>query len=216
MKVQRPNIHEQLRSDITILTRGAAVLERRVEWAADADLTGVVREFGSTLLRELDYTTEAYNTRRLDRVLAKIDGVHVPAVEPDLSSSRVLTLEFIDGVKSTDTPDIDAAGLDRDELARNFVRGAVQMVMIDGFFHADPHPGNVVVELANGRLTFLDAGMVGRARPAQADQVRPLPARLSRQERLGARVVRSARSASPSANRTRAPTSESSNDASVR
>ncbi len=162
VKVQRPNIHEQLRSDITILTRGAAVLERRVEWAADADLTGVVREFGSTLLRELDYTTEAYNTRRLGRVLAKIDGVHVPAVEPDLSSSRVLTLEFIDGVKSTDTPDIDAAGLDREELARNFVRGAVQMVMIDGFFHADPHPGNVVVELASGRLTFLDAGMVGQ------------------------------------------------------
>ncbi len=162
VKVQRPNIHEQLRSDITILTRGAAVLERRVEWAADADLTGVVREFGSTLLRELDYTIEAYNTRRLERVLAKIDGVHVPAVEPALSSDRVLTLEFIDGVKSTDTPDIDAAGLDRQELARNFVRGAVQMVMIDGFFHADPHPGNVVVELASGRLTFLDAGMVGQ------------------------------------------------------
>ena len=121
-----------------------------------------MREFGSTLLRELDYTIEAYNTRRLERVLAKIDGVHVPAVEPALSSGRVLTLEFIDGVKSTDTPDIDAAGLDRQELARNFVRGAVQMVMIDGFFHADPHPGNVVVELASGRLTFLDAGMVGQ------------------------------------------------------
>ena len=81
VKVQRPNIHEQLRSDIKILTRGAAVLERRVDWAADADLTGVVREFGSTLLRELDYTIEAYNTRRLERVLAKIDGVHVPAVD---------------------------------------------------------------------------------------------------------------------------------------
>ena len=74
----------------------------------------------------------------------------------------MLTLEFIEGVKSTDTRDMDAAGLDRQELARNLVRGAVQMVMIDGFFHADPHPGNVVVELASGRLTFLDAGMVGQ------------------------------------------------------
>jgi ubiquinone biosynthesis protein len=74
----------------------------------------------------------------------------------------VLTLEFIDGVKSTDTRDMDAAGLDRQELARNLVRGAVQMILIDGFFHADPHPGNVVVELASGRLTFLDAGMVGQ------------------------------------------------------
>jgi ubiquinone biosynthesis protein len=162
VKVQRPNIHAQLRSDIKIMTRGATLLERRVDWAAGADLRGVVREFGSTLLRELDYTIEAYNTRRLERVLAKIDGVHVPAVEPALSSGRVLTLEFIDGVKSTDTRDMDAAGLDRQELARNLVRGAVQMILIDGFFHADPHPGNVVVELASGRLTFLDAGMVGQ------------------------------------------------------
>jgi ubiquinone biosynthesis protein len=162
VKVQRPNIHEQLRSDITILERGAAVLERRAEWAADADLTGVVREFGSTLLRELDYTFEAYNGRRLARVLAPIDGVHVPEIEQELSSDRVLTLEFIEGVKSTNTSEIDAAGLDRRELARNFVRGAVQMVMIDGFFHADPHPGNIVVDLSSGRLTFLDTGMVGQ------------------------------------------------------
>src|SRR6185503_20240681 len=103
VKVQRPNIHEQLRSDIKILMRGSAVLERRAEWAADEDLTGVVAEFGSTLLRELDYTVEAYNARRLERVLAGIERVHVPAVEPTLSSDRVLTLEFIEGVKSTDT-----------------------------------------------------------------------------------------------------------------
>src|SRR5207248_533303 len=81
-----------------------------------------VREFGSTLLRELDYTIEAYNARRLARVLAPIDGVHVPAVEPTLSSDRVLTLEFVEGVKSTDAAAIDAAGLDREELARSLVR----------------------------------------------------------------------------------------------
>jgi ubiquinone biosynthesis protein len=162
VKVQRPNIHAQLQSDIKILKRGAAFLERRVEWAEDAGLTGVVDEFGTTLLRELDYTIEAYNARRLARVLASIDGVHVPTVETELSSDRVLTLEFIDGVKSTDIAAIDAAGIDRQELAKNFVRGAVQMVMIDGFFHADPHPGNIVVELASGRLTLLDTGMVGQ------------------------------------------------------
>ncbi|HEY2372920.1 MAG TPA: AarF/UbiB family protein [Gaiellaceae bacterium] len=161
VKVQRPNIHEQLRSDITILTRAAAVLERRAEWAADADLTGVVHEFGSTLLRELDYTIEAYNTRRLAHVLEGIDGVHVPWIEQTLSTDRVLTLEFVEGVKSTQTSVIDAAGIDRKEIVRNFVRGAVQMLMIDGFFHADPHPGNVVVEIPGGQMTFLDAGMIG-------------------------------------------------------
>jgi ubiquinone biosynthesis protein len=137
------------------------VLERRVGWAADNGLTAVVREFGTTLLRELDYNVEAYNTRRLERVLAPIEGVHVPTVDSSLSSNRVLTLEFIEGVRSTDARDIDVAGLDRRELARNFVRGAVQMVMIHGFFHADPHPGNILVDLSSGRLTFLDCGMVG-------------------------------------------------------
>src|SRR5436190_45951 len=132
VKVQRPRIHEQLRADIRILTHAAAFAERRIQWAEDADLTGVVRDFGSTLLRELDYTVEAYNARRLERVLSKVDGVHVPAVDPPLSSNRVLTLEFIDGVKSTNTEAIDGAGLDRRDLARNLVRGAVQMVMIDG------------------------------------------------------------------------------------
>ncbi len=117
VKVQRPKIHEQLRSDIRILGRGsAALLERRDAWAADADLVGVVREFGGTLLRELDYTIEAYNTERLERVLAPIDGVHVPAVEPTaLVRPRVLTSSSSTASKSTDRPlQIDAAGLDRE------------------------------------------------------------------------------------------------------
>ena len=78
MKVQRPNIHEQLQSDIRILTRGAAWLERRLAWARDGDLKGMVREFGSTLVRELDYTIEAYNARRLERVLAPIEACTSP------------------------------------------------------------------------------------------------------------------------------------------
>jgi ubiquinone biosynthesis protein len=161
VKVQRPNIHEQLRSDVRILMRAAALLERRVAWAEDVDLAGVIHEFGTSLLRELDYTIEAYNARRLERVLEPIGGLHVPSVEPACSSDRVLTLEFIDGVKPTDTDAIDAAGLDRRELVERMVRGAIKMVLIDGFFHGDPHPGNVAVELDTGRLTLMDTGMVG-------------------------------------------------------
>jgi ubiquinone biosynthesis protein len=161
VKVQRPDIHEQLRSDVRILMRAAAVLERRAAWAEDVDLVGVIREFGTTLLRELDYGIEAYNARRLARVLEPIEGLHVPDVTASLSADRVLTLEFIEGVKPTDTAAIDAAGLDREELARTLVRGAVKMLLIDGFFHGDPHPGNVVVETATGRMTLLDTGMVG-------------------------------------------------------
>lgn len=161
VKIQRPGIHGQLRSDVRILVRMSQAMERRTRWAEDMDLAGIVLEFGTTLLRELDYKIEAYNARRLSRVLEPIDGVRVPNIVYELSSSGVLTLEFIDGVKSTDSAAIDAAGLDREILADRIVRAAVKMLMIDGFFHGDPHPGNVFVDLRNGDMVMLDTGMVG-------------------------------------------------------
>jgi ubiquinone biosynthesis protein len=161
VKIQRPGIHAQLRSDVRILVRMSQAMERRIRWAEDMDLAGIVLEFGTTLLRELDYKIEAYNARRLTRVLDPIEGIRVPEVIYDLSSSGVLTLEFIHGVKSTDAAAIDAAGLDREILADRVVRAAVKMLMIDGFFHGDPHPGNVFVDLDNGDMVMLDTGMVG-------------------------------------------------------
>ena len=161
VKVQRPDIHAQLRSDVRILARMSQAMERRTRWAEDMDLSGIVLEFGTTLLRELDYKIEAYNARRLTRVLEPIEGIRVPEVIYELSSSGVLTLEFINGVKSTDTAAIDAAGLDRELLADRVVQAAVKMLMVDGFFHGDPHPGNVFVDLDNGDMVMLDTGMVG-------------------------------------------------------
>lgn len=161
VKIQRPGIHTQLRSDVRILVRMSQAMERRMRWAEDMDLAGIVLEFGTTLLRELDYRVEAYNARRLTAVLEPIDGIRVPEVMYDLSSSGVLTLEFIHGVKSTDASAIDAAGFDRAALADHVVRGAVKMLLIDGFFHGDPHPGNVFVDLDSGDMVMLDTGMVG-------------------------------------------------------
>jgi ubiquinone biosynthesis protein len=161
VKIQRPGIHAQLRSDVRILVRMSQAMERRVRRAEDMDLSGIVLEFGTTLLRELDYKIEAYNARRLTQVLDSVEGIRVPEVVYDLSSSGVLTLEFIRGVKSTDAAAIDAAGLDREQLADRVVSAAVKMLMIDGFFHGDPHPGNVFVDLDNGDIVMLDTGMVG-------------------------------------------------------
>ncbi|MGI9643230.1 MAG: AarF/UbiB family protein [Acidimicrobiia bacterium] len=161
VKIQRPQIHAQLRSDVRILVRMSQALERRTRWAEEMDLAGIVLEFGTTLLRELDYKVEAYNARRLTQVLDPIDGIRVPDVVYELSSSGVLTLEFIRGVKSTDAAAIDAAGLDREVLANRVVMAAVKMLLIDGFFHGDPHPGNVFVDLDNGDMVMLDTGMVG-------------------------------------------------------
>jgi ubiquinone biosynthesis protein len=161
VKIQRPDIEMQLRADVDILRRGGGILERRTIWARQVGLAGVLDEFGSNLIRELDYSAEAFNARRLARNLASIEGVHIPEVERRLSARRVMTMEYIDGVKVSDVDQILAAGLDPEQLVERALRAAIKMLLVDGFFHADPHPGNVLVQLDTGRLVFLDAGMVG-------------------------------------------------------
>lgn len=161
IKVQRPHIYNQMKADIGIMQNAARVITTRSELARSIDLVGMLEEFGSSVLRELDYNGETYNALRLTQNLAGIPKARVPYVYTELSTSKVLTLEFIQGVKINNMTAIDAAGLDRKELARTALRAIIKMLMIDGFFHADPHPGNVLVNLQTGVITFIDTGMVG-------------------------------------------------------
>lgn len=167
VKVQRPNIYNQMKADIGIMQNAARVISARSEDARSIDLAGMLEEFGSSVLRELDYTGETYNALRLNQNLAGIPSARVPYIYTELSTSKVLTLEFIQGVKINNVAAINAAGIDRRELARTALRAEIKMLMIDGFFHADPHPGNVLVNLTNGDITFIDTGMVGELDLAQ-------------------------------------------------
>jgi ubiquinone biosynthesis protein len=161
VKVQRPNIRNQMKADVGIMRNASRVLSNRFQALRAIDLGGMVDEFGSNAIRELDYTGEAYNAFRLTQNMAGIPGVRIPKVYPDLSTDKVLTLEFIRGVKISNLDAIDQAGLDREMLAKNALRAIVKQLLIDGFFHADPHPGNVLVELRTGDIVFIDTGMVG-------------------------------------------------------
>jgi ubiquinone biosynthesis protein len=161
VKVQRPNIESQVRADLRILRNAAAFAERRSAVARDSGAEAIIAEFGGALILELDYRLEAYNARRLARNLEPLEGVAVPEVIRELSRQRVLTMEFVDGVEANDRDAIIAAGLDPEQIADNAVRAAIKMIMLDGFFHADPHPGNVLVNVKTGVLTFIDTGMVG-------------------------------------------------------
>jgi ubiquinone biosynthesis protein len=161
VKVQRPNIDTQMKADIGIMQNAARVFSGRSEYASSIDLEGMLEQFGSSVLEELDYTGEAYNAARLAQGLDTIPGVHIPEVYLDLSTSKVLTMEFIQGVKISNIPAIEEAGIDRAELARNTLRAIVKQLLIDGFFHADPHPGNILVNLETGEATFIDTGMIG-------------------------------------------------------
>jgi ubiquinone biosynthesis protein len=161
VKVQRPNIYTEMRADIGIMQNAARVISRRSDLVRSIDLVGMLEQFGNGVLDELDYRGEAYNGIRLAKNLEMLPGVHVAAIFGNLSTSKVLTQEFIHGVKVSDVEAIERAGLDREELARNALRALIKQLPIDGFFHADPHPGNLLVNLETGVITFIDLGMVG-------------------------------------------------------
>ncbi len=161
VKVQRPNIKKQVKADLGIMQSASRVFMRRLDWARDVDLGAILNEFGENILTELDYRNEAYNATRLERSMADIPNVTVPKMYYLYSTEKVLTMEFVDGVKVTDVAAIDASGLDRVALAAEAIRGMLKQLLIDGFFHADPHPGNVLVNLDTGTIYFIDTGMVG-------------------------------------------------------
>ncbi|MDX1417189.1 MAG: AarF/UbiB family protein, partial [Candidatus Promineifilaceae bacterium] len=161
VKVQRPGIKQQIKSDVGIMEWLANLAARRLQWARDMNLVGLIDEFGSQVLLEVDYRIEAYNAIRLNQNLAEINGVRMPFIDEELSTERLVTMEYIDGFKITDLRAIEAAGFDLVTLAENAMKVTVKMILIDGFFHGDMHPGNVLVQRDTGEIILLDTGMVG-------------------------------------------------------
>jgi ubiquinone biosynthesis protein len=161
VKIQRPNIDVTIKADLNVMVDLAKQIQRRQDWAKNINLHGLIDEFGQSILTELDYRNEATNIRLLARNMAQFEAIHIPAVYFDLSSRKVLTMEFLSGVKITDVERIEAAGLDRQALARAFVQALTKQTLFDGFFHADPHPGNALVDLETGQIGLLDMGLMG-------------------------------------------------------
>ena len=161
VKIQRPNIDVTVKADLNVMYDLTKRIQRRQDWAKNINLHGLIDEFGQSILSELDYRNEAANIRLLAGNMAQVEGIHIPAVYWDLSSRKVLTMEFLSGVKITDVERIEAAGLDRQALARVFVQAMTKQALFDGFFHADPHPGNALVDLETGQIGLLDIGLMG-------------------------------------------------------
>ncbi len=160
VKVRRPGVVAQVREDLEILRNLATVASRRWEAAERYDVVALANEFADTLRHELDYLGEGRNAERFAGNFADDAGVHVPRVFWDTSTSRVLTLERIRGLKVDDLRGLEEAGIDRERLAVRSARMLLKMVFEDGFYHADPHPGNFFIE-PGGRIGLIDFGMVG-------------------------------------------------------
>ncbi|HET9110351.1 MAG TPA: AarF/UbiB family protein [Ktedonobacterales bacterium] len=171
LKVQRPGIERIVRVDLQALKLTLSVVRWLVP-AADrvVDLRALYREFSRTIFEELDYQREGRNAEQFAKLFANDPGILVPRIYWSHSTTRALALEWIDAIKITDFTALDAAGLDRAELARKLADSYFTQALDAGFFHADPHPGNIyalpiIGAPGEARLVFLDFGMMGVITP---------------------------------------------------
>jgi predicted unusual protein kinase regulating ubiquinone biosynthesis (AarF/ABC1/UbiB family) len=164
VKIQRPGIHQLIEVDLAALKTVISWLKRYKPITRRADLDALYEEFSSTLWEEVDYVAEAKNARHFADMFSGDERVRIPDVHGTHSTERVLTLEDVYFIKITDYAAIEAAGVDREEVASRLLDTYLHQIFRRGFFHADPHPGNLFVEpLEDGewRLVFVDFGMVG-------------------------------------------------------
>lgn len=164
VKVQRPNLEATIKGDLEILKKVADFAERFPQLNENADWSGMLREFNETIHEEMDYAAEGRNAERFRESFKNWDNVHVPKIYWNATTSKVLTMEFIYGTKVTDITGLHQQGISAEKVNRLLIRTYLKQLLEDGFFHADPHPGNLLV-MPDGRLAFFDFGMVGRISP---------------------------------------------------
>lgn len=170
VKLRKPGVTEQVEEDLRILLDLAYLAASHWEMARYYDVVAIVEEFAQTLRSEMDYLHEGRNLERIANNFAGDANVHIPKVYWDLTTTRVLTLERIRGVKISNVEELENMGLDRSVIAHRAARILLSMIVRDGFFHADPHAGNVFVE-ADGTIGLIDFGMVGEVDQTSQQQI---------------------------------------------
>jgi len=161
IKIRRPGIEKIVETDLDILMGLAYLIEKHITTEEIYDPIGIVKEFRRTLHREMDFTREGHTIDRFSANFADDPTVHIPRVYWDYTGETILAMELVEGIKITDLPRLIEAGLDPQTIARNGANAILKQVLIHGFFHGDPHPGNIFI-LEGNKVCFLDFGMVGR------------------------------------------------------
>src|SRR5688572_29725826 len=170
VKVQRPGVAEQVAEDLDALDQIAQFVNGHSDAGKRYDLPGMVSEFRTAITAELDYAREAEHLRLLCKNLAEFKAIVVPQPVDGYTSTRVLTMDYVSGTKVTAISPVVAVELDREVLADTLVRAYLKQIVIDGVFHADPHPGNVLIT-DEGRLALVDLGMIGRLSPQMQERL---------------------------------------------
>lgn len=161
VKIQRHGVAVAVARDLDVLLDLAGLVARYTGFGRDHDVLGLAEEFAFTLRCELSYVREGTNADRFRQMFVGDPDIHIPRVYWDYTTERVLVQERLRGIKVGDLAALEAAGIDRKQIAANSVRLMLEELFVHGFFHADPHPGNLYV-LADSRIGMMDFGMIGR------------------------------------------------------
>ena len=179
LKVRRPGVREKIETDLRLLRRVSELIEAEIPEARRYQPAEIASQFARSLEREVDFATETRNIQRFAQNFAGHEHIVIPRIFPEWTSEVLLVQEHVEGVPATDPAAVAAAGLDRKVLAARGVDVFLRMILVDGLFHADPHPGNVFY-LPGNRMVVIDFGMVGRLSPQRRRQVVDLLAGLAR------------------------------------
>ena len=170
VKVQRPDIRKQILDDLNALEELAEFLDEHTDVGRKYGFALMLEEFRKTLIRELDYRLEAQNLVTLGRNLRRYELIYVPQPIDDFTTSRVLTMDFVRGRKVTALNPVVRTEIDGEKLAEQLSKAYLDQILVDGFFHADPHPGNVFVTDTH-RLALIDLGMVARIESSMQERL---------------------------------------------
>lgn len=161
VKVQRPNIKQTVETDLEILYEIARFLEENTVWAKTYHIKEIIKEFSESLRDELDYKVEGRSADRVAKQFKEQPNIQIPKIHWEFSTAKILTMELVTGIRVNDIKQLDDGGYDRKLIAERIVDALFFQVLEKGFFHGDPHPGNVYI-LPDNRICFLDFGMMGR------------------------------------------------------
>ena len=170
VKVQRPHIRKQIAEDFEVIEEIASFLDNHTKIGRRYQFSKVVHEFKTTLVHELDYQREAANLTTIADNLAQFQRLHVPRPVADYTTRSVLTMQFVEGTKITELSPLARLEINGEALADELFRAYLKQVLVDGIFHADPHPGNIFLT-SDGRIALLDLGMVGHTTPGMQEDL---------------------------------------------
>ncbi len=184
IKIQRPGVVPQVERDLDILKNFTSMAQKRWPWVEHYQIPQMVEEFARSISAELDYSIEGRNMEKIRRQFTDSEKISIPRVHWHCSTSKVLTMDFVEGIHLNRPAELKRSGFDTRQIAETLVNAMLHQIFTGGFFHADPHPGNLLIT-PDGKLAFIDFGMIGRLSPEMRDHLSSLVIALMRRSNEG-------------------------------